>query len=64
MPPSLCVILLQPFNMCTFLIHIHVSTCVNVPTSMGHVTTPNKCYFDFSILVSLENIILSPTDGQ
>ena len=33
MSPSLYVISLQPFNMCTFLIYI----CVNVPIRIGHV---------------------------
>ena len=47
-----------------FLIHINVSTCVNVPISMGHVTPQNKCYFDSSLLVTLENTILLPTYGQ
>ena len=42
MSPSLYVTSLQPFSTCTFLIHIHVLTCVNVPISLGHVTTQNK----------------------
>ena len=61
---SLYVLSLQPFSMCMFLIHINVSTCVNVPINIDLVTTQNKCYLDIlSALVSLENTILSPTHG-
>ena len=28
--------------MCTYLIHIHVLTCVNVPIIMGHMTTQTQ----------------------
>ena len=41
----LSLLSLQPFCMSMFLIHIHVLTHVNVPISMGHVTTQNKHYF-------------------
>ena len=49
---------------CMSLIHIHVSTCVDVPISLDHVTTQtNITSIVFSALVNLETTILLPTHG-
>ena len=42
------------------LIHIHVSTCVDVPISIHHVTTQNKCYLNFKCTFNLGTITLLP----
>ena len=42
----LYVMLLQIFTDVYISLHIHVLTCVNVPISIGHMTTQNKSYFD------------------
>ena len=54
--PSVCDIILTIKHMNTSL-HIHVSTCVNVPISMGHVTTQNKHYFHALAYMSANNIL-------
>ena len=38
-------------------LHIHVLTCVNIPISMGHMTTQNKHYFDALVYSSVYNIL-------
>ena len=39
------------------LLHICVLKCVNIPISMGHVTTQNKHYFDVSAYLSVYQIL-------
>ena len=44
MPCCFYIRLLQVFGIANVLLHIHVLTCVNVPITLGHVTTQNKCF--------------------
>ena len=39
-------------------LHIHVLTYVNVPISIGHMTTQNGLYFDVYIFYLLHMIII------
>ena len=51
-------------NTCMSLIHIHVSTCEHVPTSIGHVTIPKQMLPQFlSALVNLGVTTLLHTHG-
>ena len=54
------VMLLQVFTDVYVSLHIHVLTCVNVPISMGHVTTQNKHYFDDLLLTTYDYSSLIP----
>ena len=53
----LCDAITDIIHVCISL-HIHVLTCVNVPISMGHVTTQNKHYFDVQLSYQLQMIVL------
>ena len=45
------LMLLQVFTPMYVSLHIHVLTCVNVPITLGHVTTQNKhCFADSYII--------------
>ena len=56
MPCYFYIILLQVFTSMNMLLHIHVLTCVNVPITLGHMTTQNKCCFADSYIINHASI--------
>ena len=40
------------FEIANVLLHIHVLTCVNIPITLGHVTTQNKCCFAINYIIN------------
>ena len=52
--------LLQVFANVYVSLNIHVLTGLNVPISMGHMTTQNRCYFDVLLLTTYDYSLLIP----
>ena len=52
MPCCFCILLLQVFGITNILLHIHVPTCVNVPSTLGHMTTQIKCCFAVNYIIN------------
>ena len=57
MPYCIYILLLQVFGITNVLLHIHVLTCVNVPITLGHVTTQTNIV----LLLTILSIILLHT---